>query len=697
MTTEKMIRLVYGTAVTVSAFLLFAVEPIIAKYILPWFGGSPSVWTTCLLFFMVILLCGYIYAHILQKHSFKRQVGIHAALVCIVAFFEIILFLYWQSPVTPSIFWRPAGADNPVYAVLTLLIASIGLPYFLLASTSSLLQAWYSKITEANPYRLYTLSNIGSLVALLLYPFLIEPNSDIYLQGKVWGACFILNSLLLALCAWLFYRNAREGKTLPEKTEGEAKTTYRENLKWLTAAAFASFMLVSVTPKITQGIASVPFLWIVPLVVYLLSYILSFRSTIRVHIRFYGVLLLLTSFMTIMLSHSNAIIDKKTTIAVFLSLLFLTCFMLNRFLYETRPVKSGLTRFYLLMSLGGALGGFVGSILAPLVLKDYFELPFALVICVWVGYRAIRTGIEKIAGLTFSRILEASLLFFSLLLVTYITVTESTGLIDRNRNFYGVIAVLEKPLKESGGVLRLLQNGIIIHGNEVVGAKVVEPTSYYSSGSGIDLAFNAARRQTGGVVSVGIIGLGAGGIAAYCEPRDSFRYYEINPAVISVAEKDFTYLSRCRDRAHLDIVEGDARLSLESEISRKESPFDILVLDAFSDDAVPVHLLTKEALGVYFSRLKDKGILAVHISNLYLDLLPVLKALGSDAHLENAVISHTPEKNTDRNYPSLWVLFSKNFSVLNTPAIAKSATKLSAAKDIRLWTDSYSTLFPILK
>ncbi len=687
----------YGTTIFLSAFLLFALEPIIAKYILPWYGGGSSVWTTCLLFFMIVLLFGYIYADVLSKQSLKNQTLIHTALVFLTLGFEVAMIVLWKSPLTPDGVFRNDTNLNPTLSVLILLFTSVGLPYFLLSSTSSILQSWFSNLSTENPYNLYRLSNAGSLIALVSYPFLLEPNLDTFGQGRLWGYSFFVICILLACSIWFFSKNRNFSERKNESQISKNPIRINDFVYWTALSAFASFMLVSITAKITQGIASVPFLWILPLSLYLLSYIIAFRDKTSVPISIYGGALIIVSSLSLAFWYPNHILNNFWIILIFLILLLLACVTVNRKLYLSRPEKEGLTKFYLAISIGGVVGGAFVSVISPLIFSSYIELPFGLVLSILIGYSTMTPIISRINSSLISKFSTGSVFVISFAI--FVAIIDHTYLykpLDQVRNFYGVVTVSEKNTAKNG-LLRTITNGNIIHGNQLIGGEFEKKaTSYYGDGSGINLAMEAVRQSKKKALSVGIIGLGAGGIAAYCDNYDSFKFYEINPAVVEIANKDFSYLKNCAKIGKVETVVDDARLGLEQDSLNKADKFDILVVDAFSDDAIPVHLLTKEAVSLYLERLAEEGILAVHISNTYLDLKPVLKNHARSLKLSAQIITNKPDQTDNIFAPSVWVLLSRNKKILNTKRILSSGSSLNEAKDIRDWTDAFSSLFPIL-
>jgi SAM-dependent methyltransferase len=694
--TDFRLKWTFGLSIFLSAFLLFQIEPIIAKIILPWFGGAAAVWSVCLLFFQVTLLLGYLYAHLLTRHVPGRFRGwIHIPLLV-----ASLLVL----PVIPSGAWKPTGSEDPTFRVLLLLALTIGLPYFLLASTSPLLQAWYSKSTDdASTYRLYALSNIGSMLGLLSYPLLIEPLISTRHQAINWSIGY---GVFVFLCAYLAFRHHKASDP-PNPLPFVPPTPLPTRLLWVGLAACGSTLLLAVTNHITQNIASVPFLWIAPLVLYLLSFILCFadRGWYRrtIYLRFLGVAL---GVMTYALAPEFINIPLYVLLPVFCIGLFLCCMVLHGELAQLKPHSSELTLFYLLVSLGGAVGALFVALLAPRIFSGFYELPIALGACavfvLWTLHHAPdddpnwkRTWLVLVA----------------------ITVVLVVGLYRNTfvrpvmprlmaRNFYGALRVVDAGNFSTAMVegvpalsphdpyaYRTLMNGSIDHGSQFLSPdRRREATTYYSEKSGVGIALKAAAHQ--GPLHVGVIGLGAGTIASYANASDNYVFYEINPNVISIADSQFSYLQDARARgAQIDTVLGDARLSLERQ---QPQQFDLLAVDAFSSDSIPVHLLTREAFDLYVRHLKHGGTLAVHVSNRYLNLQPVVTRAATAMGREVLMVANEPDqpKGVSR---STWILVCDRGGLLEQEGVRPTGTLLKSSIPRPLWTDDYSSLLPLLK
>ncbi len=759
--------LLFAIVVFLSAFLLFQVQPMLAKYILPWFGGTPAVWTTCLLFFQTLLLAGYAYAHALSsRFTPRRQAIIHASVIGCSLLLMLVLATVWQSPITPGSSWKPAGDGSPVWQIVSLLTVAIGLPYFLLSTTGPLMQSWFARACEGkSPYRLYALSNTGSLLALVSYPFVVEPAITLRSQSRVWSAIYVIFAMGAVVCAW---RMANSRSTIPQSQRNReepstppAKATYA---LWIALPACASSMLLATTNEICQQVAVIPFLWILPLVLYLLSFILCFDSDRWYRRAFFHPLLGIAVFATCCL-----LFDMQAPIllqiGIYSLLLFSICMGCHGELVKLRPAPDRLTSFYLMISLGGAIGGAFVALVAPHVFRTFWEFEItvvsAILLLFWVllhdkeswlhrsspllalgiavpalllpeavaltarhglapikEFKSYHTGVGvAIVGLAYliyrNRRSRLSLrrpgwpvqlaVMIAIPVAAALFILNGVALEQRtvfaSRNFYGNLAVVETNVSNPELRAYMLRHGRVVHGTQYVAPdKHTEPTTYFGpkSGIGILLQNHPARISTSPGLRIGIVGLGIGTISAYGLPGDAITFYEINPDVVRIANETryFSYLRDCR--AKLDIVPGDARLSMEREVESNASrQFDVLAVDAFSGDAIPVHLLTKEAFRIYLRELKDGGVLAVHISNQYLDLRPVLWRQAQEYGLTFAYFHASNDP--PFNGMSDWVLLTRNKEVLTAPAIAEATVPHSEFTPPPLWTDDYSNLFQVLR
>jgi hypothetical protein len=682
--------LAYACTIFLSAFLLFAVQPMIGKIILPWFGGSAAVWSTCLLFFQATLLAGYLYAHWSTRSlKPKRQALLHIALLAV----SLALL-----PILPSPSWKPSHAGDPSLRILLLLTVTIGLPYILLSTTSPLLQAWYVAAKPgAIPYRLFALSNVGALLALLSYPVLVEPNLSAHGQAYGWSGIYVVFALACAAIAWSSLGTSHQPPATPSATpqHSQASPTWVTRVLWTALSACASGLLLAITNHLSQNVAPIPFLWVLPLGAYLLSFILCFESE-KVYHR--GVFLPL--FVIALDGAAYAIYANEGNpniawaIPTFVAALFIGCMVCNGELARLKPDPRYLTSFYLMIALGGALGGVFVAIVAPHVFHTYLELPLSMVassalaaIVLWISPQTW-TGKIPVAAV------RIAMLAFTVGLAIHLGYEKHLS--DQRfrlsvRNFYGVLRVRDIPENEETTAVRRLIHGTINHGEQLLDAKRRdEATSYYGPYSGMGRAMGYLQKR--GPVRVAVIGLGAGVTASFCRAGDVFRFYEINPLALSIASTWFTFLRDCK--ADHQVLLGDARLTLDAQSSQQ---FDLMAIDAFSSDAIPVHLLTREAFALYFRHLKPAGILAVHVSNRYLDLVPVVSRNARD-------FARTPidvnDQDEDEDYfsNSDWVLVSSDAAIFRDRAFKSSSVQPAEYRpNLRPWTDDYSNLFQILK
>ncbi len=686
--------ILYALTILVSAFLLFQVQPVIAKIILPWFGGSAAVWTTCLLFFQMVLLLGYLYSHAVIRYLKPRaQMLLHAGLLAL-----SILVL----PIYPDVSWKPLGASEPTLRILGLLAVTIGLPYFLLSTTGPLLQAWYARrFHGAMPYRLYALSNAGSMFALLSYPVLFEPSFTTHQQSGMWSWSY---GLFAALCAFTALKsNQAAAGTLPQTEAEDSVTpkaavppTGKTYVMWLLLPAVASVLLIAITNHLSQNVAAIPFLWVLPLSIYLLSFILCFEGEgwyrRNPYLQLLAVALGSMAYAVSVDITSN--VPIKVMIPLFCMGLFTCCMVCHGELASLKPDPKYLTHFYLTMSAGGALGGLLVGLLAPHFLNALYEMPVSLVACAALVSYVLRQDLElkwirRWPGVVVTGVLTLALAGY----VGWQIKQMVTGSRILVRNFYGGLKVKDSGEPGSLEATRSLTHGTINHGEEYLNiARRDLPTTYYGPNTGIGIAIR--EKQKAGAVRIGIIGLGTGTTAAYGRLGDYVRYYEINPLVLELAKKEFFFLADCK--AKLDVAMGDARLSLEQELKDGHAQnFDVLAVDAFSSDSIPVHLLTKEAMDLYFRHLRPDGILAVHISNRYLNLQPVLEGEVKATHKIARVVD-TEDDDTQDVFGATWVLITSPATGFTGEPLSNSAP-LDSQKTVRLWTDDYSNLFRILK
>jgi len=680
----------YATTIFLSAFLLFQVQPVIARAILPWFGGSAAVWTTCMLFFQAALLLGYLYAHwSTQRLNPRWQTGLHLVLLA-----ASLLLL----PITPDSYWKPTGGENPTLGILLLLAATVGLPYFLLSTTSPLMQVWYSRGRGgAIPYRLFALSNLGSMLALLSYPSLVEPLLATRRQSESWSVGYVL---FAALCAWTALRGARGQQQVdpgvaPAGEETSAGPSAGQYVFWAALAACPSMLMLAITNHLTQDVAAIPFLWILPLTIYLLSFILCFDAS-RWYWRpgFLAILPVALAGMTWLLSIDRDDINMRLTITLFAAAFLVCCMVCHGELARRKPHPSHLTAFYLMLSVGGVAGGLLVGVIAPAVFPNYFEFPIAVGLCALLGVAAVwedslrerlQTWLLPVAVVTAAGVIS---LFLFLGRAMWDSVANYKLVA---RNFYGSLRVREHGKKaDDWDGYRSFLHGAINHGEQWTHPqRRRELLTYYCDDTGVGRAMKL--RRPGVEHRVGVLGLGAGTMAAFSRAGDYYHFYEINPLVLRIANQEFTFLKD--SPARVDVAFGDARLSMEREPLQN---FDVLVMDAFSGDSIPVHLVTREALLLYFRHLKPDGVLAVHISNKYLNLQPVIERLSAALN-KTALVIETDDSEDGNCFGTTWVVMASRREILESPEFRASGVPPKPKPGVGVWTDDYSNLYRILK
>ena len=762
--------LLYTLTVFLGAFLLFQVELIIGKYILPWFGGASAIWITCMLFFQALLLAGYAYGHLLDRAGARAQSRLHRVFLFLSVLVLIAQFALWHSPLTLDSSWKPSAQGNPVLQIFVLLIVSVGFPYFVLAATAPLLQTWWRRIYPGrSPYRLYAVSNFGSFLGLVSYPFLVEPFLTLKTQARLWTCAFIAFALGCAYCA-LQAATASEpdaDSTLPGVRRSEepgfsaaARPSNGLLILWLGLAACASALFLGTTNQLCKNVAAVPLLWVLPLAIYLLTFTLCFESDRWYSRKWFHSAFALAIFMIVFVLSSGVRTNLFAQVGIYLFVLFVGCMVCHGELARLKPDPRHLTLFYLVIAAGGVVGGLFVGLFAPAFFVGYWEyhvsLWFAVLLLLITMYRdrsswfynpRVKAPLVLLAAaallpecmafaLSFKKFLSALPFVGAILLGIFlvqgrrkdeseknrkiVTIAScsivllilavqftmlgsgSLGKFTSVRNFYSATTVDIQNASDPEWAEYDLRHGEIIHGFEFLKeSKQRVPTAYFTPDSGLGLVLSK-RPDPPGIATppqnlrVGVIGLGIGTIAAYGLPGDYFRFYEINPQVIQLAydTRYFHYLKDCP--AQVDMILGDARLSLERELQQgAPQNFDVLVVDAFNGDAVPVHLLTEEAFQVYLKHLKNPtGVLIVQVTNTFLDLRPVVVAAAD--HFGLASVAIHGDKDGHISYASDWVLVSRDRAIIDSIAArAKHAVKLNVPEK-RRWTDDYSNLFQAL-
>ncbi len=672
-------RLLFAGTIFSSAFLLFLVQPLIAKQILPWFGGTAAVWAVCMVFFQELLLAGYAYSDwVSRRLAPRRQVVLHIGLLAL-----SLVFL----PVVAAPYWKPTGSEDPTLWILGLLAATIGLPYFLLSTTGPLIQSWVARtLLGTRVYRYFSLSNLASLAALTCYPFVIEPHVRLLDQAMAWSAVYVVFAALCAGSACYFLRhaqalpqNASVGSPCPQADRAPARRDY---LLWLALSAMGSWLLLAITNHITQNVAAIPFLWLLPLTIYLFTFVLCFESD-----RWYRRRPFLAPTAALLLLCAYGLQDSAVGLNIWVAIpvyalgLFFLCMFLHGELAQRRPGPRHLTRYYLMLSLGGASGGVLVGLVAPRVLPAYYELGIGLVLVsllsgiVLAGRRWLAFGAAAIT---------AACGYFLWAQIG----DDFAGARRIERNFYGALLTMDSQRKDARDNVRQLYHGSVKHGEQYLALeRRNEPTTYYGATAGIGLALAQApaeRRR------VGLIGLGAGVLAAYGRPGDHYRFYEINPAVLDIAQSEFSFMKETM--SSIETVLGDARLSLEREAPQG---FHVLAVDAFSGDSVPVHLITVEAMRIYLRHMHPDGIIAFHLTNRFLSLPPVVQRLAAELGLSSLLI-RDEASNSDLRATD-WMLVAKNPAVLQRSPLRDVATPARPIAGLSAWSDDFNNLFEVLK
>jgi hypothetical protein len=675
----------YGATVFLAAFLLFGVEPMAAKGLLPALGGSAAVWITCLVFFQTVLLLGYLYAHFLARRLRPvRAAGTHGALLGIAAALLVLL-------PQPSL---AGAAAHPLTAIFFALGRTIGLPFLLLAATSPLLQFWYAlEQGSPVPWRFFALSNAGSLLALLLYPALIEPHFSLPMQRALWIFGFAVYAILCVGLAWSARRarlSSPAANTATATTPPVSGPALRVRLLWFLLPATGAVQLCAVTEHISQNIAAVPLLWVLPLAVYLITFILAFDAP-RLYYRWMVIrlLMVLLAALAWFLTQTGVSLPIVLNLGFFLAEMFLACWFCHAETYALRPADPAQsTLFYLLIAAGGAAGSIFIGILCPLLFDANYDIALAFLVTAAVALAATWAGGWQ------PRLIWSSSTVVMFVVLIMLHLADARCLLEE-RNFYGALRVTETHTPPEALTARTLTHGTITHGMQWFAPEFRDtPTTYYAEDSGVGLALRFCCQLSDGLLRprhIGVVGLGAGTLAAYGIPGDAIRFYEINPAVPPIAQNLFTYL---RDSgAQISVVSGDARVSLAAGAPQS---FDVLAIDAFSGDAIPMHLLTTQAMRIYQRQLARGGILAFHVSNQYLDLAPEVALLAASAGMTARLVD-TPARDEVGEYRAQWVLVTNNAAFLAQPAIAAMSESISPRAGLRAWTDDNSSLLPILR
>jgi hypothetical protein len=736
-----MLVVLFTFSMFLSATLLFLVEPMLAKMILPMLGGTPAVWNTCLVFYQAMLLAGYLYAHAAMKWFGRRtQIAVHMAIV--LSPFLILSILPLHLP--PG--WEPPAQANPVPWLFALLFVSVGLPFFALAASTPILQRWYAdsgSMQAADPYFLYAASNAGSLVGLLAYPLLLEPMLRLTRQSHLWTFGYMLFVALTLTCGLLTWsgRSANATNANESIEETDSKERWLQRLRWVALAFVPSSLMMGVTTALTTEVPAIPLFWILPLAIYLISFVLVFAKHPPIPHKWLVERMPFLILIALFPSVSHTELSFGVLLILYLLVLFGVAMVCHGELAGNRPGVSRLTEFYLWISIGGVAGGIFNALVAPMVFKTVLEFPLVLIFAallyspanitllsgskaVWAKRKdwllPLALGLTMVGvnlGLTYAHITPGRSLYilifgysmlwclsfgkrrlrFALGLIALLIASSfykgAIGqTLDTERNFFGVSRVTT----DSANRFHTLLHGRTLHGLQSLdAAKSREPLTYYTKSGPVGQIIRAqqARMPRG---HWAFVGLGAGTLACYLQPGQTITYYEINPEVARIAENPqfFTFLQECAP--HATIVLGDARMKLRDA---PDAQYDLIVLDAFSADSIPIHLMTKEALALYLDKLAPGGVIAFHISNRYLDLEPPLDGLARDGHLFSLTehdLAVTESQAEEGKLQSIWVVMARNKADLaslaaNTDFPARW-TQLETHPRAKVWTDDYSNL-----
>lgn len=676
----------FPATIFLSAFLLFLVQPIMGRYVLPWFGGGPAVWSVCLLFFQAMLLAGYAGAHWLGSRPNPRLQGS--------VYIALLLGSLLVLPIRPSAaLWKPISSDDPAGHILLLLIASVGGPYLLLSSSGPLMQRWFT-LTEPGkpPWRLYALSNVGSLVALAGYPFAVEPFLRLNVEAWMWSVLYIAFIALAASVAWRFRTAAPAQNETRPADESAERPGLGTVAFWLALAACGSTLLVSTTNEISQEIAVNPFLWVAPLAIYLVTFILTFESD-----RFYrrapfAIAAGIFAPVGCMLPSASVGLSLRLQLALYLSALFFTCLLCHGELARSRPLPRYLTAFYVTVAAGGALGGIFVALVAPHLFTEFLEYPIALGAACMLGFVGwLRTGAWSLwtRGNLGVRVPLMALLLGGITAIVATVTQSDQPSIASARNFYGTLRVTHQT--DHNGLLRELRHGRTRHGFQYHAyPQRTWPTSYYGPHSGVGIALKALDQPNR---RIGVVGLGTGTLAVWGRPGDQFRFYEINPDVEKMARGWFTFLQD--SKARTEVVLGDARVQMERELaSGRPQAFDLLAVDAFSSDAIPFHLLTAECADVYRRQLAPGGLLLLHISNRVLNLEPVARGMAQYLGWKPVLLIAGDDQETGESASS-WVLLTANADFLERTGLGGVLSPWARRTPI-LWTDDFVSLWHVV-
>lgn len=697
---ERTIKIAYALTICLGAFLMFLIQPLIGKIIIPQYGGVSQVWCLCLLFFQMTLLGGYGLNFLLSKLPVKKQGIIYIALM-------LISLVLVHIPYDES--WAPFTPNAPIISLLTKLTMYLAAPAILLSTVSMVMQNWYRILTQKDPYHFYSISNIGSMSALISYPILIEPNLTIINSLVFWTFGYWTLVTLTCIVSFMLLKAKIVGENEKNNNESSKIPTAKDYLYWCFLSAAGTIILTSFTNYIVHDLATIPLLYIIPLILYLLSFIITFSGDRAYNSKLYTYLTIFSVLIMFFVQPGLQIFVNPGYLIIMLLLsvliMFLLCMLCNGELFKSRPEPKHLSVYYLIIAAGGALGGIFVNIIAPLIFHDYYEFSLILFILASLAlYIIYKNDIMQKQNQLSNKI--------ALVLIAGIVILGlCKNIFDKNpntyltqRNFYGVVKLIYMPKDKKIE----LCNGLVRHGGQLVdittNIKSDEPVDYFGKQSGIGIFSKLIRKYNNNKqIKMGVIGLGAGSIASYGNEGDIINFYEIDPKVSTIAQKFFTFLPH--SKAKVKTILGDGRLSLKRTTPQN---YDILVIDAFTGDSIPIHLLTKEALNLYLSNIKKDGIILIHISNKYLDLNKVISNIADDLGLYKVTMTNYTEAPC---YKSTYCVLSRDKWFLNSLTHIDQETANSFQftqnsyvnvdmsrkfyKKVGIWTDNYSNLLSV--
>ncbi len=671
----------FAVSIFTTSFLLFCIQPLVSRAILPWFGGAPAVWTVCMLFFQVMLLAGYAGAHALER--------VPARLLAFFLYVSLVVGTLLYLNVLPDPSLKPDGVGDPAYRILTILTLHIGLPFFVLSMASPLLQVWLSRVSKSeNPYWLYSVSNVGSLLALLSYPFVFEPLFTVPQQAALWNGGFFFAAALLTLASIAASFSGSRRVVVETSDVTSAPISMRTGCEIFLFSTFGSVLLLAFTNHVCHDIAVIPLLWILPLALYLLTFVFAFSGISLLPEDHMRKIALLMIFLLGDRYTGGADASVFSSISLSFGTLFVCCMLAHSAMYRRKPSHERLTSFYLLLSAGGATGGLALALLAPRIFSSYLELPLALLAFSVYLIRGLYLDTSIAPRLQGIKRMMLALAVFALIAFRLMVLLDvkNESVVYRTRNFFGVLRVVEEEYADSR--MRGLRHGRILHGIQYLGdGNTLRSRTYYRDTSGIARTIRAVRKRRRAAIEMGVVGLGVGEILAHAHQGDKIRFYELDPDVGKLAHSYFTFLSSTP--AEVEVRYGDGRMVLEGEAPNN---FDILFIDAFSSDAIPLHLLTREAFALYFRHLKEDGVLVVHISNRHMDLSGVLAALASELEMPAEMIKDDVTDEGARDYNNRHVVITQDAGIFENQAFSGvERERLSERKNLpAVWTDSHS-------